>query len=99
MTVFWLLLACGPTYEDGMVEQGYLYCELLEVCDELATVGYDSVKSCQSAVDTQDFAECPKSAYDAESMAQCLDDWAVAVEEADCDASPEACMPAQLCPQ
>ena len=96
--ILWLL-ACGPTYEEGMVEQGYRYCELLGVCDGLAAVGYESVQACQDAVDTQAFADCPKSAYNAESMAQCLDDWDAAIQAEDCDASPSACMPAQLCPQ
>lgn len=94
-----LLLGCGPTYEEGMVEQGRLHCELLGACDELGSVGYDSVEACQAAVEAQDFADCPKSAYDAEAMAQCLDDWATAVEAADCDASPSTCMPAKVCPQ
>ncbi len=93
------LFGCGPTYEEGMIEQGRLHCELLEACDELGTVGYDSVNACIESAEAQDFSDCPTSAYRSESMQACVEAWEAAVANEDCDASPTECMPAQVCPQ
>jgi len=93
------LLGCGPTYEEGMIEQGRLHCELLEACDQLATVGYDSVNACIEDAEGQAFSDCPRSAYRADNMQACVDAWESAVASVDCDASPPECMPAQVCPQ
>ncbi len=94
-----VLLGCGPTYEEGMIEQGRLHCELLEACDQLAAVGYDSVNACIEDAESQDFAECPGDAYRSDNMQACVEAWEAAVASEDCDASPAECMPAQVCPQ
>ena len=93
------LAACGPTYEEGMMAQGRLHCELLEACDALADVGYDSVGACITDAEGQNFGDCPGDAYRADNMAACVEAWEAAVAATECDASPVECMPAQVCPR
>ena len=84
------LLGCIE-YEEGMAEQGALHCKLLDVCGELAAVGYENVDDCISDAESQSWIACERSAYDAEDMQACVDGWEAAVESKTCDANPAEC--------
>ena len=44
-----LVLVGCLTYSDGQVRRGELNCELLDACDEIGTVGFDSVDACKES--------------------------------------------------
>lgn len=80
-----LLLGC-LTYSSGQVQRGELNCELLDVCGDLATLGYDGVAACKSAAAAQKVEDddCPD--FDPAAMNACLDAYRAAIDAAECDA-------------
>lgn len=91
MWLTFALLACGPTYEEGMAERGELNCRWLEACGTLASVGFTDVDACIDHALAQPYDVSHCSGYDAAAMQECIDGWSAAVEQVDCEAEVEVC--------
>jgi hypothetical protein len=83
----WLiaLLACGVSYEDGMVQEGELNCQLADACGRVDALG-GSLDACLESADGQHFDEANCPDYDATQMRACLRAYETAVEQQDCEA-------------
>jgi hypothetical protein len=85
MWLILLLSACGVSYEDGLVQEGELNCQLADACGRIDALG-GSLDACLESADGQHFDEANCPDYDPAQMRDCLKAWQEAVDAADCEA-------------